>query len=258
MKSNSKAPKIIMKLTGIGKTYGKGDLSVEALKSVDLEFEKGKFYAIIGKSGSGKSTLLHILGLLDKPTTGKLLLEGEDVFSQKEQTRTLYRRQRIGFVFQSFNLLPEHTVLENILLPAHLDKQTPDPKHVQAILETLEITDKIKYYPDELSGGQRQRVAIARALVTNPALILADEPTGNLDENTGNEVIKLLKASAKKFNQTLILVTHDMDLAIQADTMIRIVDGRIFEVVQTESLLTPEHCVTNGIQSSTQVNEAIR
>ena len=217
----------LLRLENISKTYITGDLRVDALKSVNLEIEEGYFYAIIGKSGSGKSTLLHILGALDRPTEGKLFLEGESVFEKTDKEITILRRRRIGFVFQSYNLLPEHTVLENILMPAHLDGKKPDENRLKEIISALDIEDKLAYYPDELSGGQRQRVAIARALITNPAIILADEPTGNLDEKTGQEVIDLIKESAQKFNQTIILVTHDMDIAKQADRIIQIVDGRI-------------------------------
>lgn len=217
----------LIKLKDVSKTYGKGELSVEALKSVNLEIDQGHFYAIVGKSGSGKSTLLHILGALDKPTDGKLYLEGESVFDKTDKEITLLRRRRIGFVFQSFNLLSEHSVLENILMPAHLDGKKPNEDQFNEIISSLDIGDKLSYYPDELSGGQKQRVAIARALITNPAIILADEPTGNLDEQTGNEVMELLKDSAKKFNQTIILVTHDMDIARDADRIIQIVDGKI-------------------------------
>lgn len=217
----------IIKLEDIGKTYGQGHLAVEALKSVNLEIEKGIFYAIIGKSGSGKSTLLHILGALDKPTKGKMFLEGEDVFSRGDKEIAIIRRRRIGFVFQSYNLLPEHSVLENILMPAHLDGIEPDEKDLDEIITSLDIEDKLSYFPDELSGGQRQRVAIGRALINNPAIILADEPTGNLDDKTGEDVLRLLKESKERFNQTIVLVTHDMEIAKQADMIIEIKDGYI-------------------------------
>lgn len=217
----------LIKLENVSKTYGKNLLKVEALKSINLEIEAGYFYAIIGKSGSGKSTLLQILGALDKPTAGKVYLEGESIFDKSDTDITLLRRRRIGFVFQSFNLLPEHSVLENILMPAHLDGKKPKEERIKEIVQSLDIEDKLSFYPDELSGGQRQRVAIARALITNPAIILADEPTGNLDEANGREVISLLKESAKKFNQTIILVTHDMDISKEADRIIQIEDGYI-------------------------------
>lgn len=211
----------------IGKIYGKGDLAVEALRDVNFTIEQGYFYAIIGKSGSGKSTLLHILGALDKPTSGKLYLEGESVFDKKDDDIALLRRRRIGFVFQAYNLLPEHTVEENIRMPVELDGKKVDQAYFKEIVEELGLTEKLSYYPDELSGGQQQRVAIARALIAQPALILADEPTGNLDPATGDEVLALLRASAKKFNQTVILVTHDMEIASQADRQIEIVSGTV-------------------------------
>ncbi|MFY9214852.1 MAG: ABC transporter ATP-binding protein, partial [Tissierellaceae bacterium] len=194
------------------------------------------FYAIIGKSGSGKSTLLHILGALDKPSGGKLYLEGSSVFDLKDSELAVLRRRRIGFVFQAFNLLQEHTVLENILMPIHLDGNDHDEDHFEKVISSLGIQDKLSYYPDELSGGERQRVAIARALVSKPAIVLADEPTGNLDEKTGQEVIELIKASAKEFGQTIILVTHDLDIAREADVVITISDGRI---VSIEDLRNP-------------------
>lgn len=211
----------------IGKIYGKGELAVEALHDVNFNIEQGYFYAIIGKSGSGKSTLLHILGALDKPTSGKLYLEGESVFDKKDDEIALLRRRRIGFVFQAYNLLPEHTVEENIRMPVELDGRQVDQAYFREIVAELGLTEKLSYYPDELSGGQQQRVAIARALIAQPALILADEPTGNLDPATGEEVLALLRESAKKFNQTVILVTHDMEIASQADRQIEIVSGTV-------------------------------
>jgi len=226
---------IILKAVDIKKTYGKGILQVEALKPINLEIEEGYFYAIIGKSGSGKSTLLHILGALDKPTAGKLYLEGESVFELKDSELALLRRRRIGFVFQAFNLLQEYTVLENILMPIHLDGREPDMEHFDEVIKALGIEDKLNFYPDELSGGERQRVAIARALLPKPAIVLADEPTGSLDEKTGQEVIKLMKASAKKFKQTIILVTHDLDIAKSADVIITISNGKIISIEENFS-----------------------
>lgn len=222
---------VILKAVDIEKTYGKGQLKVEALKSTNLEIEEGVFHAIIGKSGSGKSTLLHILGGLDKPTWGKLYLENESVFDLKDKELAILRRRRIGFVFQSFNLLQEHTVVENILMPIHLDSREVDEGHFNKVISTLGIGEKLNYYPDELSGGERQRVAIARALVSKPAIILADEPTGNLDEKTGDEVIKLIKDLAKEFNQTIVLVTHDLEIAQNADRVITLIDGEISSVI---------------------------
>ncbi|MDR7869344.1 MAG: ABC transporter ATP-binding protein [Tissierellaceae bacterium] len=227
---------IILKAENIEKTYGKGELSVDALKPSNLEIEKGVFYAIIGKSGSGKSTLLHILGGLDKPSGGKLYLEGESVFDLKNEELAILRRRRIGFVFQSFNLLQEHTVIENILMPIHLDGKEPDMDYFNEVIASLGIEDKLNYYPDELSGGERQRVAIARAIVSKPAIVLADEPTGNLDENTGKEVLSLMKECAKKFGQTIILVTHDMEIASEADRIITITNGTISSIRDTSNI----------------------
>lgn len=226
---------IILRAEKIEKTYGKGALSVNALKPSDLEIEEGVFYAIIGRSGSGKSTLLHILGGLDKPTGGKLYLEGKSVFDLKDQDLAILRRRRIGFVFQSFNLLQEHTVIENILMPLHLDGKEPDMDYFNEVINSLGIKNKLNYYPDELSGGERQRVAIARALVSKPAIVLADEPTGNLDENSGKEVLRLLKECVKKFGQTIILVTHDLDIASEADRIITITDGSISSIKDTSN-----------------------
>lgn len=224
---------VILRTENIEKIYGKGDLQVHALKPLNLEIEEGYFYAIIGKSGSGKSTLLHILGGLDKPTGGKLYLEGKSVFDLKDSELAVLRRRRIGFVFQAFNLLQEHTVMENILMPIHLDGKEPDMDHFNEVIKSLGIEGKLSYYPDELSGGERQRVAIARALISKPAIVLADEPTGNLDEKTGNEVLKLIKESARKFNQTIVLVTHDLEIAAAADRIITIANGRISSIVDS-------------------------
>ncbi|NLX62645.1 MAG: ABC transporter ATP-binding protein [Tissierellia bacterium] len=226
---------VILRTEKIEKIYGKGPLQVHALKPCNIEIEEGLFYAIVGKSGSGKSTLLHILGGLDKPTRGKLYLEGESVFDLKDSELAVLRRRRIGFVFQAFNLLQEHTVIENILMPIHLDGKEPDMDHFNEVVKSLDIEEKLHYYPDELSGGQRQRVAIARALIAKPAIVLADEPTGNLDEKTGQEVIKLIKESAKKFNQTIVLVTHDLEIAAEADRVITISDGRITSIEDANS-----------------------
>ena len=220
--------RIILKADKIAKTYAGGtSLEAKALKPSDLDIEEGVFYAIIGRSGSGKSTLLHILGGLDRPTEGKLYLEGQSVFELKDKELAALRRRRIGFVFQASNLLGEHTALENILMPVHLDGRKVDEEHFNEVIDALDIRGKLNNYPDELSGGEQQRVAIARALISKPAIVLADEPTGNLDPKTGDEVLKLLKAIAHKFNQTVILVTHDMEIARMADKVIRLGDGHI-------------------------------
>lgn len=224
---------VILKAENIRKTYGKNELKVEALKPSNLEIEQGLFYAIIGRSGSGKSTLLHILGGLDRPTAGKVYLEGKSIFDMANREIAVLRRRRIGFVFQSFNLLSEHTVRENILMPMHLDGRDPDPEHFDRVVKELGIKEKLGFFPDELSGGERQRVAIARAMLPKPAIVLADEPTGNLDPKTGDEVLALMKDSAHKFNQTIILVTHDMEIARMADKIIKIDNGNIISVTDT-------------------------
>ena len=222
---------IVLRVEGIGKTYAKGtSLETQALKPSNLEIEEGVFYAIIGRSGSGKSTLLHILGGLDRPTEGKLFSENEDVFELKDKELAKLRRRRIGFVFQAYNLLSEHTAEENILMPIHLDGREVDTEYYNRVIEALSITNKLKNYPDELSGGEQQRVAIARALVSRPAILLADEPTGNLDPSTGDEVLRLLKSISHAFNQTVILVTHDMEIAAMADRIIKLNEGRIEDV----------------------------
>ena len=218
---------VILKAEGIEKQYGNEKSGVHALRGIDLEIEEGRFYAIIGKSGSGKSTLLHILGGLDKPTKGAIFLEGENISALRGNALALVRRRRIGFVFQSYNLLEEHTVMENILLPIHLDGRVQDVKFVDQVVDALGIRDKLSSYPDELSGGQKQRVAIARALAPKPAILLADEPTGNLDDKTSREVMELLGKSAREFGQTMVLVTHDREIASQADRVVTIADGRI-------------------------------
>ena len=222
---------IVLRAEGIGKTYAKGtSLETQALKPSNLEIEEGVFYAVIGRSGSGKSTLLHILGGLDRPTEGKLFIENEDVFALKDKELAKLRRRRIGFVFQAYNLLSEHTAEENILMPIHLDGREVDKEYYNRVIEALSITNKLKNYPDELSGGEQQRVAIARALVSRPAILLADEPTGNLDPSTGDEVLRLLKSISHAFNQTVILVTHDMEIAAMADRIIKLNEGRIEDV----------------------------
>ena len=222
---------IVLRAEGIGKTYAKGtSLETQALKPSNLEIEEGVFYAIIGRSGSGKSTLLHMLGGLDRPTEGKLFIENEDVFELKDKELAKLRRRRIGFVFQAYNLLSEHTAEENILMPIHLDGREVDTEYYNRVIEALSITNKLKNYPDELSGGEQQRVAIARALVSRPAILLADEPTGNLDPSTGDEVLRLLKSISHAFNQTVILVTHDMEIAAMADRIIKLNEGRIEDV----------------------------
>ena len=209
------------------KVYGSGDTEVRALDGVDLTVEKGEFVAVVGTSGSGKSTLLHMLGGLDRPTSGAVLVDGKDIFSLKDEELTIFRRRKIGFVFQSYNLVPVLTVRENIVLPIQLDGNAPDKAYVERIIETLGLEAKLQNLPNNLSGGQQQRVAIARALAAKPAIILADEPTGNLDSATSLDVMGLLKVTAQKFSQTIVMITHNEELAQMADRIIRIEDGRI-------------------------------
>ena len=221
----------ILRTEGLYKTYNEGSsLEVKALKPLDLSIEKGVFYAIIGRSGSGKSTLLQILGGLDRPTGGKLFIEDADVFALSNSALCKLRRRRIGFVFQAYNLLDEHTVKENILMPLHLDNRKADPAFFKELVDVLEISDKLNRYPDQLSGGEQQRVAIARALITQPAILLADEPTGNLDPRTGDQVLRHLKTLAARFGQTILLVTHDMEIAANADRTIRLDSGEVIAI----------------------------
>ncbi len=220
----------ILRTEGLFKTYNEGsENEVHALKPLDISIEEGVFYAIIGRSGSGKSTLLQILGGLDRPSGGKLFIEDKSIFDLSNNELCRLRRQRIGFVFQAYNLLEEHTVKENILMPLHLDGRDIEPEFLTELVEALEISDKLDRYPDQLSGGEQQRVAIARALASKPAILLADEPTGNLDPKTGDQVLRHLKALAARFHQTILLVTHDMEIAAMADRVIRLHNGEIVE-----------------------------
>lgn len=218
---------IILKAEHLVKTYGSGETAVKALDDVSLKVSKGEFVAIVGQSGSGKSTLLHMLGAMDYPDSGTLTVDGEDVFSMNDDALAQYRRRKAGFVFQFFNLLPVMTAKENILIPLSLDGQKTDEAYLNEIAETMGIADRLSHYPHQLSGGQQQRVAIARAMISKPAVILADEPTGNLDSASGNEILSLLKTTIKKYDQTLILITHDMSVAEKADRIITIKDGKI-------------------------------
>ena len=217
----------ILETKDLRKVYGSGDTEVRALDGVDLTVEKGEFVAVVGTSGSGKSTLLHMLGGLDRPTSGAVLVDGKDIFSLKDEELTIFRRRKIGFVFQSYNLVPVLSVYENIVLPIQLDGNAPDKAYVERIIETLGLEAKLQNLPNNLSGGQQQRVAIARALAAKPAIILADEPTGNLDSATSLDVMGLLKVTAQKFSQTIVMITHNEELAQMADRIIRIEDGRI-------------------------------
>jgi putative ABC transport system ATP-binding protein len=217
----------ILRVEGLNKTYGMGDNKVEALKDINLTINKGEFVAIVGASGSGKSTLLHLLGGLDRPTSGKVIIDGESIYDYKEEKLAIFRRRKIGFVFQFFNLIPVLDVEENIALPALLDNDRVDKDYLKEIIEMLGLSDRKSHLPSELSGGQQQRVSIGRALLNKPSIVLADEPTGNLDSKSSKEVIELLKFSAKKYNQTLILITHDINIASAADRVITIQDGEI-------------------------------
>ena len=209
------------------KYYGSGDTGVKALDGVNLSVEDGEFVAIVGTSGSGKSTLLHMIGGLDRPTSGTVTVSGKEIFSLKDDELTIFRRRKIGFIFQSYNLVPVLNVYANIILPIELDGGKADKVHIDSIIETLGLSQKINSLPGQLSGGQQQRVAIARALATKPAIILADEPTGNLDSKTSLDVLGLLKITSDKFKQTIVMITHNEEIAQMADRIIRIEDGRI-------------------------------
>ena len=217
----------ILRAEGLKKTYGKGDSKVDALRGVDLTVNKGEFVAIVGTSGSGKSTLLHMLGGLDRPTEGKVFIDDNDIFKLKDEALTILRRRKIGFVFQSFNLVPVLNVMENIILPLELDGAKVDKEYIDSIISTLGLNEQIHKLPTQLSGGQQQRVAIARALAGRPSVILADEPTGNLDSKTSQDVMSLFRVTADKYNQTIVMITHNTEIAQTADRIIRIEDGRI-------------------------------
>ena len=217
----------ILQTKNLRKIYGTGDTQVNALDGVDLSVEQGEFVAIVGTSGSGKSTLLHMLGGLDRPTSGTVTVDGKDIFAFKDEALTIFRRRKIGFVFQSYNLVPVLSVWENIVLPVQLDGNKVDMDYVQEVISTLGLDKKLQNLPNQLSGGQQQRVAIARALVTKPAILLADEPTGNLDSKTSQDVLSLMKVTGQKFAQTMVMITHNEEIAQLADRIIRIEDGRI-------------------------------
>ena len=217
----------ILKTTDLKKHYGSGESMVKALDGVSLSIEKGKFTAIVGPSGSGKSTLLHMLGGLDKPTSGSVKVGGKELSDMNDEQLTIFRRRQIGFIFQNYNLVPILNVYENIVLPIELDGNTADKRFVGGIVKMLGLKEKLTSLPGNLSGGQQQRVAIARALATKPAIILADEPTGNLDSRTSQDVLSLLKATSARFNQTIVMITHNEEIAQLADEVIRIEDGKI-------------------------------
>ncbi len=217
----------ILDVQNLCKTYGKGEAEVRALDNVSFSVGKGEFIAIVGESGSGKSTLLNVVGALDNPTSGKVLIDGKDIFSMPEKKLTVFRRRNIGFIFQSFNLIPELNVEQNITFPLLLDYQKPDQKYVEELLETLGLKERRKHLPSQLSGGQQQRVAIGRALAARPAIIMADEPTGNLDSRNSQEVITLLKSMSAKYRQTILMITHNENHADATDRVLRMTDGRL-------------------------------
>jgi putative ABC transport system ATP-binding protein len=215
----------LLEVKKLSKTYGNGETAVQALKQATFEVPKGEFVAVVGESGSGKSTLLNMLGGLDTPTSGKVYIDGKDIFTMKEKQLTVFRRRNIGFIFQAFNLIPELTVEQNMIFPVLLDYQKPNQKYLEELLEVLNLKERRHHLPSQLSGGQQQRVAIGRALITRPALILADEPTGNLDSQNSSEVIALLKEASKKYEQTIIMITHNRSIAQTADRVLQVSDG---------------------------------
>ena len=217
----------ILHVENLAKTYGKGSTVVTALGGVSFSVEKGEFVAVVGASGSGKSTLMHLIGGVDRPTSGSVFVDGTEIFKQNESELAIFRRRNIGLIYQFYNLIPTLTAEENIMLPRLLDNRKQDESKLRTILETIGLSDRAKHLPSELSGGQQQRVSIGRALINDPAIILADEPTGNLDSKSSREIIDLLKLSNKRYNQTLLVITHDEKIALQADRVITISDGLI-------------------------------
>lgn len=217
----------LLEVKEISKTYGTGEASVHALKKASFSVSKGEFVAVMGESGSGKSTLLHIIGALDTPSSGRVFLDGKDIFAMKERNLTVFRRRNIGFIFQSFNLIPELTVEQNMIFPVLLDYQKPDEKYLEELLAVLGLQNRRRHLPGQLSGGQQQRAAIGRALMTRPALILADEPTGNLDTKNTGEVIALLKEASRRYEQTIVMITHSRNIAQTADRILQVSDGMV-------------------------------
>lgn len=215
----------LLEVKSISKTYGSGETAVHALKNVSFTVPKGEFVAVVGESGSGKSTLLNMIGALDTPTSGKVIIDGKDIFSMKDSNLTVFRRRNIGFIFQSFNLIPELTVEQNIIFPILLDYKKPDKRYLEELLTVLNLKDRRNHLPSQLSGGQQQRAAIGRALITRPALILADEPTGNLDTQNSSEVIALLKEASRKYEQTIMMITHNRSISSSADRVLNVSDG---------------------------------
>ena len=217
----------LLEVKEISKTYGTGEASVHALKKASFSVPKGEFVAVMGESGSGKSTLLHIIGALDTPSSGRVFLDGKDIFAMKARNLTVFRRRNIGFIFQSFNLIPELTVEQNMIFPVLLDYQKPDEKYLEELLAVLGLQNRRRHLPGQLSGGQQQRAAIGRALMTRPALILADEPTGNLDTKNTGEVIALLKEASRRYEQTIVMITHSRSIAQTADRILQVSDGMV-------------------------------
>ena len=215
----------LLEVKNLSKTYGSGEAAVHALKGVSFRVPKGEYVAVVGESGSGKSTLLNLIGALDTPTSGKVWIDGRDIFSMKEGSLTVFRRRNIGFIFQSFNLIPELTVEQNIIFPLLLDYRKPDKKYLEELLSVLNLKERRRHLPGQLSGGQQQRVAIGRALITRPALILADEPTGNLDTQNTSEVVSLLKEASRRYEQTILMITHSRSIAQTADRILQVSDG---------------------------------
>ena len=220
----------LLEISNVSKTYGSGETAVKALKEVSFSVPKGEYVAIVGESGSGKSTLLNMIGALDTPTSGKVVISGKEIFSMNDRKLTIFRRRNIGFIFQAFNLIPELTVEQNIVFPMLLDYQEPDRKYLEELLSVLNLKERRNHLPSQLSGGQQQRVAIGRALFTRPALILADEPTGNLDSQNTSEVIALLKEASKKYEQTIIMITHSRSIAQTADRILQVSDGELTDL----------------------------
>ena len=217
----------LLRVENLSKSYGKGEAKVDALKNINLSIKKGEFIAIVGPSGSGKSTLLHLLGGVDKPTIGNVFINDINIYDLKEKDLAIFRRRNVGLIYQFYNLIPVLTVKENILLPAELDNRKIDKEYLEDLLKTLDLKERENPLPSELSGGQQQRTSIGRALINRPSIVLADEPTGNLDSKNSKEIVELLKVSVKKYNQTLIMITHDTNIALQADRVITIEDGII-------------------------------
>ena len=217
----------LLRVENLSKSYGKGEAKVDALKNINLSIKKGEFIAIVGPSGSGKSTLLYLLGGVDKPTSGNVFINDINIYDLKEKDLAIFRRRNVGLIYQFYNLIPVLTVKENILLPAELDNRKIDKEYLEDLLKTLDLKERENHLPSELSGGQQQRTSIGRALINRPSIVLADEPTGNLDSKNSKEIVELLKVSVKKYNQTLIMITHDTNIALQADRVITIEDGII-------------------------------